>query len=443
MGKLGAWLLWMALALYALPAHPLSSASDPLTQAEALLVTGKAEEAWQLLRPLERQHAGDPQFDYLYGIAALESGRPNLATFILDRVIAAQPGHAAARLERARAYFALGDFERAEAEFAIIQRSDPPPATAAVVNRYLERLRKPAAASDWSGYVEVSVGEDTNVPAASALGSVYLPSLGAEFLADPQFQRQADNFVALGAGLEFSRPINRRLSFLAGAHVKQRTHADLARFDSRNVDLRASLQQALGARDALSYSVQYDEHDLDEARYRRTQAATIEWRHGVSARARGSVWAQAARVRYLQTAVEANSSNLLLAGVTASYLLEDKTRTIARLGVLAGTDDAVSGRADGDRRLVGVNGALQRRLTDTVEAFATASVVQSEYLRINPSFNVARRDRQFDASLGFSWSFAAQWFVVPQVSRTRQSSNLPLNEYSRTQTTLTLRRAWD
>src|SRR5688572_20406570 len=109
----------------------LSQALDNpvLGKAEALLRAGKAGDAWQLLSPLEAQHAGQPDFDYLLGIAALESARPNRATFILERVITVNPGHLAARLEMARAYFALGDFERAEREFNLILKASPPAET--------------------------------------------------------------------------------------------------------------------------------------------------------------------------------------------------------------------------------------------------------------------------------------------------------------------------
>src|SRR5829696_2039676 len=72
-----------------------------LGQAEALVRSGQAEQAWQLLAPLEPQYAGRPDFDYLLGVAALESGRPNRATFVLERVITTNPGHLAARLEMA------------------------------------------------------------------------------------------------------------------------------------------------------------------------------------------------------------------------------------------------------------------------------------------------------------------------------------------------------
>jgi hypothetical protein len=56
---------------------------------------------------------------------------------------------------------------------------------------------------------------------------------------------------------------------------------------------------------------------------------------------------------------------------------------------------------------------------------------------------VTRRDRQYDAVLGVGWEFANGWVLRPQVLHTTHNSNTPLNEYRRTETSLTLRRVWD
>ena len=57
-----------------------------LEKAETLLKAGSAEEAYQLLEPLEVQAAGDPVYDSLLGTAALESKRPSKATFVSPAV---------------------------------------------------------------------------------------------------------------------------------------------------------------------------------------------------------------------------------------------------------------------------------------------------------------------------------------------------------------------
>src|SRR5687768_17298309 len=210
-GRCFALLVAALVATSGLAAEPKGNSrplDDLLTSAAALLREGRAEQAWQLLSPHELEYAGRQDFDYRLAIAALESGRENLATFILERVLAVNPGHAAARLELARALFALRDFERAEREFEAVLKADPPPAIRDVVRRYQTSMRRGDEASEppLRGYAEVVAGRDSNVNAASSQGSVFVPGLGTDFV--PTSQRQRDSFAALGAGLEGTRSLD-------------------------------------------------------------------------------------------------------------------------------------------------------------------------------------------------------------------------------------------
>ncbi len=65
--------------------------------------------AFALLDPLEIARAGESAFDYLLGIAALDSGHVTRAIFALERVLAVQPQNNLARAEIARAYLIAGE----------------------------------------------------------------------------------------------------------------------------------------------------------------------------------------------------------------------------------------------------------------------------------------------------------------------------------------------
>ncbi|NBR30237.1 MAG: hypothetical protein EBT83_17800, partial [Betaproteobacteria bacterium] len=62
-----------------------------LARAEALVRAGKAAEAFAMLEPYEFDHSGNPNFDYWYGVAALESAHPDKATLALERALAVNP----------------------------------------------------------------------------------------------------------------------------------------------------------------------------------------------------------------------------------------------------------------------------------------------------------------------------------------------------------------
>jgi hypothetical protein len=72
-----AWACALACAAV-LPAMTYAAGPD-LEQAEALLRASKAQQAYDLLEPHEFDEAGNLKYDYLFGLAALEAGKPEKA----------------------------------------------------------------------------------------------------------------------------------------------------------------------------------------------------------------------------------------------------------------------------------------------------------------------------------------------------------------------------
>lgn len=445
MGWVAGMMLAVALAAASMPAGAQPAPPPEVVQAQQLTREGRAEEAWRLLSPLEPQHAGQPDFDLALAMAATDSGRPNLATFALERLVITQPANATARLELARAYYALRDYERAERELQFILRGDPPADVRALVAQYRARMDElpanvAAPRAGWSGYAEAGLGHDTNANAASAQGSVFVPSLGGDLVLAPGSVRAHDRFAELAAGALFVQPWGARWTLLAGADLRLRGYAGLDAFDSQALDLRGGLRQRLAGGDHLEYTLGHADLDLDRADYRRTQSAGAQWSRRLGERARLGVFAQGYRIRYRRADVRDASSDMLVAGASGAYALR---WAVVLGGVLAGTDAAAAGRIDGDRRVFGANAGLQRRFAGQVNGHAGLALVHSSYRQDNAQFGLARRDRQLDLSLGLSWEVADGWELRPQLVRTRNRSNIAVNDYARTEASLALRRTWD
>lgn len=392
---------------------------------------GKAAAAWDILAPYEPRHAGRPQYDYLLGIAALESGRYSRASFILERVLVVNPGHSAARLEMARAHFALGDYERAQQEFRAVLATDPPPQVRALVQRYLGRPSSAAAAL--RAYVDFALGRDSNVNAAASSGGI--------FAAEPLRSRDADTFAALGAGASFSSALDARHELFGALDFSQRMHDDLHAFDSRSAEVQLGLQRRLDERDSLRLLLEHGEHDLDHSAFRRTRGAALRWTRRHSA-TRVSIFGEGLRIRYADPALRTLSSNLYLAGVGGAHPLDASASTQAILSLYAGHDEASAGRPDGDRRVFGLSAVLQRGLGAGLEASIGVSLVDSRYRRFNAAAGGRREDRYVSAELALSWQLARDWLLRPQLSRMHNRSNLPFSEYGRTEASLTLRRSF-
>jgi tetratricopeptide (TPR) repeat protein len=431
------------LLLSAGPRLALAQTKPDLAHARSLIVEGKGTQAWEILEPFEFDLAGDEDYDYLLGVAAIEAGHPERATLAFERVLAVNPNHAAARLDMGRAYYLLGDYDRAKIELMDLLAHAPPPAARTTIERYLAAisLRTQRGAPRVTGYVEASLGHDSNINAGVSKEALFLPLFGATFTLDPTATRLSDDFIALGAGAEAAFPVTERLSLLAGGDLRQRVNSSHEDFDHRSADLRAGVQHS-DERDTVRFMAGTDRYELDDAAYRRVQNLNLEWRRQLDRRTQLSLYAADLRIRYLQPATRPQSSNVLLYGVGAIRTLDEAKRTFVFGSAFRGDDGATDGRIDGDRRLHGLRAGIQRELRGNVDGYATVGFQKSTYSQENPIFAELRRDRQYDLALGAVWRVDYAWVLRPQVGYTRNDSTTAINKYDRYELSVTLRREW-
>ena len=126
-----------------------------LARAESLLADDRADQAFGLLSASELQLAGNPYFDYLLGVAALDTGRLSEAVFSLRRALAVQPSFSGARLELARAYFESDNRALARPIFVGLLDEAPPPDVRVVIQQYIDAIdaEPPTPGSRLSGFV--------------------------------------------------------------------------------------------------------------------------------------------------------------------------------------------------------------------------------------------------------------------------------------------------
>src|SRR3990170_4348222 len=91
---LAAMLVFFAQAALAAPAEDL----------RALLEQGRSGDAYALGRQ-HPEELGKPEFDFYFGISAVDSGHAGEGVLALERYVIQFPGNDRARLELARGYF--------------------------------------------------------------------------------------------------------------------------------------------------------------------------------------------------------------------------------------------------------------------------------------------------------------------------------------------------
>lgn len=423
-------------------AQAQSSQPPDMQRAELLVRTGKAEDAWKMLSPSEFDLAGREDFDYLLGVAALDSGRADRATLVFERVLAVNPDHAAARLDMARAYFALGDYQRAQREFEQVRRHEKtPPSAKLTIERYLAAIeeRTPGRGTRLTGYAEAVLGRDSNLNAATSSGSVFVPLFNTRFTLGPNSVKASDTFLVVGGGAELMHTAGGGFSLFAGADLRQRMHRNWDAYDNRSADFRAGFQ-VVHDKNTFRLTVGRNEYELDNSSYRRIGSLGFELRHAADGKTQIIAFGQASEILYLQNNTQSYSSDQMLAGIGLVRSLEGSGNPVVFGSIFAGDDIATQRRADGDRGINGMRAGIQRSLRDDLDIYATLALQQSNYRKTNILFQETRRETQYDLSVGFNWRFRQDWLLKPLLTYTRSDSNFRIYDYGRYELSMTLRK---
>jgi tetratricopeptide (TPR) repeat protein len=424
-----------ALALALPSAHALG---DALTdRAAALLNRGDAKSAYELLLPLEPQRAGDPQYDYLLGVAALDAGDPERAVFALERVLALQPDNALARAEIARAYYVMGEREAARREFEAVRRYDIPEDAKATVDRFLSAIAA-AEGTRIDGFIELGAGYDSNVSSALATSTIAIPAFGgAAFTLDPSLTERGDQFFNVAGGVAFTRKLSQPWSLVGGIAAYLRRNTDATRFDTTSVDGNIGVRYMRGL-DAFTLGAQGQYYAVDAARYREATGAVAQWQHAFDERTQASVFGQYVQLRYESQPVRDADRSIL--GVAFARAFSGALSPAVYGSIYGGQEKALDPAYPHlGHTPVGVRAGGQLRLGGGWSAFASASYEQRKYDGPEPLFFTTREDRQTDVIAGLAYLLRPGTTLLAQLAYTDNNSNIPLNDFDRTISSVALR----
>lgn len=428
--------LCRTLLAAALLFHALGASADALTdRARALLQRNEAAAAYKLLLPQESQRAGDPEYDYLLGVSALDAGDPERAVFALERVLALQPDNLQARAEIARAYLAMGEREAAKREFEAVKARQVPPQVRETIDRFLSAIAA-AERTRVDYYFEYGVGRDSNINSATANSLIAIPALGP-FVLDPSLTETYGSYFSLAGGLSFTRKINLPWSLVGGASLARREVFTDRDFSTLTGDGNIGLRWAQGL-EAITFGVQAQSFILDRDRYRESAGLVAQWQHSFDERRQATLYGQAAELSYPRQDVRDVNRGVI--GVAYAHSFAGDYSPVL-FGSLYGVEEEVKnesfpnlGHRGGGLRLGG-----QLRLGGGWSVFGNVSHEDRRYGGTEPLFFVARKDEQSDLTLGVSYLLRAATTAIAQVSQTRNKSNIVLNDFDRTAVNLLIR----
>lgn len=404
---------------------------DFLRRVEVQLGRGDVEGAYAALSAEEPRLAGNVVFDYLLGIAALDTGRTSEAIFALRRAISNEPGFSGARMELARAYFDAGNPELARPLFVALLDESPPPGVRGVLNSYIAAIdaRPVTPPSRFSPFLDFGLGFDTNANGSTDNNQF----LG--FMLSPDNIETDSPFAELGVGFNFSAPTSTQFAWYLGGRAGHRHNNDASFVDSSVVSglggfswQRSVFFGRVGAdaywmgRDGSSNSSYGGMDVLFGAR------ASSHWDLTLSARG--------GALRY-DSSINTLDVDRLLYSLGARYRFSSGLGSFG-IELIGGDDEAIESTSPHGNSKTGGRLLLNAPLGDAQLAMSVGSL-ESKYDGL--FFGGPRKDEQLSATVQIE--FRDVWTeglsLIPRIRYFDNDSNVDLYKYDRAEVALLLR----
>ncbi len=444
-------------------AGPRASDSDAATirSAAELVRAKKGAAALAKLEPLAGRLAGNPDFDYVYGAAALDAGHPAQAATALRRAIAARPGFHLARAELGRALAAMGDLSGAKREFEAVRDAKGVPALARdamgrQVTALDQALTQPGPANGQavpvkaaapeqprtriSGYIEHSVGYDTNVNGGPAGSSLIIPALaflGPATLAPGALPKKA-GFYELAGGLNFVHVIDNDLAFFANMVANWHPLFDHNEFRTAQAGGETGFARRVGDLGTFSIAAIGQTFTIGDSVFRNIYGLAGQWRQRFV-----DAWDVGLALSWLGLDYPGNNvqnaDRYTVTGTIARRFEQAALTPAVSVAVnvgkeIARTDSSPSGACVGDClsfTLMGVRAGLETTWAPWLVAFVQAGYENHRYGADYPLFFFHRRDELYEVMGGLEFKINKQVSLRPSVRYSETRSNVDLFDQKR------------
>lgn len=428
-------------------ASPNAEVEAALQHGRDMLLAGDADGAYRVLNPLADVAATNPDYSYVFGVAALDSGHPGEALFAFERVLALRPDDLNARAELARTHVELGELALAERELDTVLAANPPENVRTVVESYRrlvrqERVfRKGIGKVDVSGFVATTAGYDSNINTATDDTTVGIPLLGGFRLRLSRlFVEQGSSLLGASAGADVSYRASRANTFFAGASASGRYHFSETDFAPYTLRGLAGVRHVQGD-DVYTLSADTTQHFVGGFHLERFYGGTAQWARNMDQRNRVGAFVRFSDQTFPET--RRLDSRLYMAGGVWNHALGGEGQPVVSMAVYLGVESERGNDPTVGRRLVGAQLGYSRTFGDDDRVEATLGWEDSTHGAKDPLFLKTRRDHRLHAAASWEHALTESWAVSPEVAYTLRRSNIDLHDFKRLQAMVTLRYDFD
>ena len=253
-------MLLMLLAVLVIDGHAADEKNAPVTDKNSLPEAKKSivtsvqsleelnslnlhRQAFEMAEQLIDNHEGEEQFDFQFGLAAVETQHFDQALFAFERLVLNDGSQPRYRLELARTHFYLRNLERSKIEFNRVLDQNPPKPVQDNVYKFLLRISdlKNSVEPQFLVSIDLASGFDTNIN--SATDETFLPKEELVFINDVRLNNDARETESGYWGTLFNLYYLRPLTKQSAIDTKVLA-SNKANFELDDYDLTTALTEA-------------------------------------------------------------------------------------------------------------------------------------------------------------------------------------------------------
>lgn len=411
----------------------------PYSEMDSLITASQHQEAFDLGQTRLEEWEGDPDFDFLYGLAALESGNSNEAVYALERVATTASNRLLrdrARLELARAYFVTNNLAASKNLFNSVLEQNPPLVVRQNIEAFLLLIETRENTREATFRIEVSssVGSDGNINSATNNSLIDTPLIGQIEL-NQDGQEIDDDFSSSNVSMAYNLPFDRNRSLGINLNLNHLNNFSTDQFDIDS--LRGEVAYNWGNdTNKFRHGISHTAINLDGNSFQDATALNSSWQH-----IGNNGWYQTLAASYSQISYDTgNGGDLndlrdvdqLLVSAGLTKISGALTHTVNLYHADEDPENSNGGKHNG-REFTGLAYSLLYQLNARHTPYLRASIQDVEHDSRHPVFfNTVRSDDNESLALGWFWRISGKLLLTADFSYTDNASNIELFDYSRT-----------
>lgn len=417
-----------------------ANTSATLQQASKLLSTDQADKAYQLLQVnYDANQVGNQEL-FLLGMAAKKSGDKAAAKGYFEQLLAREPNAARVKLELAETVFQQGDKQYARNLLVDVKNLNPPQAVLQNINGFIQQIDNPLATRQstggrvqWQTWGELGFMVDTNANAAPVVDTVTMYNIPFSLSDDAKETDDTAKIVKLG--VSNARQINNTASWQTHLTAQWQDYNKLSELDSLQFSLQTGPYIALSPRTALNVPITANRVKIGH------EQSYYYYSYGISPR----LSYRASPELTLNTAVtlakrkykSESKPDVLVTTLTPSVQYALSSNDIIGWGLTLGKE-----KSDNDfdsSRLLGTFANYRHAFNDDFSISFSLGYEGQSYDGREAAFTKKRKDKLFNAGISATkYINAIDADLSLSISHSKNNSNLPLYDYKRTQTYLSI-----